>query len=257
MGKYFDELHAGPDSQLGCAPCTISDTSQISALRALPPEPQTLLTLASLLGRQLRYREAVQILRQALACTPEHTQTLRLLGGRLLSTLQYQEAKTVLLRCRADADMVDLSYRLGLCCYYAGEYRGAAEWFSACHAAADEEMGIAAIYWHTLCARRGSFAPALLALYRPDMAVGHHTGYETAARVWAGLSSPDALAVALRRETDDMEFAIRAYSLSLFLRVQGQTPESEQLLEEIVRRDGFWPCYAYIAAWNDLHTKSE
>ena len=50
----------------------------------------------------------------------------------------------------------------------------------------DDEMGIAVLYWHTLSAVRTEKAPTLLKYYRPDMAVGHHTAYEKAMRVWSG-----------------------------------------------------------------------
>ena len=60
------------------------------------------------------------------------------------------------------------------------------EVFEGCMPLCDDEMGIAVLYWHTLSAARTEKAPMLLKYYRPDMAVGHHTAYEKAMRVWSG-----------------------------------------------------------------------
>jgi hypothetical protein len=43
-----------------------------------------------------------------------------------------------------------------------------------------------------------------------------------------------------------------AYGVAAVLKQDGHREEADELIREIVRRDGFWISYAYIAAWNDV-----
>lgn len=111
----------------------------------------------------------------------------------------------------------------------------------------DDEMGIAVLYWHTLSAVRTEKAPTLLKYYRPDMAVGHHTAYEKAMRVWSGTTPLAAALEMLEREEDDLEYGITLYGLLW----HPDCTERERLSQVLLRRDGFWPSFAYLAAWKD------
>ena len=99
----------------------------------------------------------------------------------------------------------------------------------------DEEMGIAVMYWHTLSAARAKKPPALLKDYHPGMAVGHHTAYEK------------AMLQMLEDEKDDLEYSIVLYGLLQY----PDCDEQECLYEKLLSRGGFWPSFAYLAAWND------
>lgn len=111
----------------------------------------------------------------------------------------------------------------------------------------DEEMGIAVIYWHTLSAARAKKPPALLKDYHPGMAVGHHTAYEKAMQVWSGTTPLPAMLQMLEDEKDDLEYSIVLYGLLWY----PDCDEQECLHEKLLSRGGFWPSFAYLAAWND------
>jgi hypothetical protein len=161
------------------------------------------------------------------------------------------------LYCREQGgDVVDLSYRIGLCLYFMGRYQWAMEEFRICFAHSDDEMGIAAIYWHTLSAWRCGEDASLLKKYHSNMNVGHHTGYEKAVALAAGATTLDEFYQVLAAEKEDLEFSIVAYGGYGYLAYIGKTDAAQELLSEVVCRDSFWISYAYIAAWNDYY-KSE
>ena len=79
------------------------------------------------------------------------------------------------------------------------------------------------------------------------MAVGHHTAYEKAMRVWSGTTSLPTMLQTLESEEDDLEYGITLYGLLL----HPDCAEKDCLSQALLRRDGFWPSFAYLAAWND------
>lgn len=174
-------------------------------------------------------------------------------GAAYLTTLQPALAMDDLMRCRIlGGEARDLSYRMGLCLYLAGEYREAMEEFEADYAQWDDEMRIALIYWHTLSAWRGGGEPVLLRDgYHREMAVGHHTAYELCMAAASGcIGISDGLKLLAETE-EDLEYAILAYGLAGCLVRQGQEDQAKTLLQDILRRDRFWISCAYLAAWND------
>jgi len=255
MGEFFADIHATPDSQLRGTPCTVADTGEIAALRG-KQNYESLLQLAQALSFQLRYREAAEVYTKAIALKPNDRKAYRLRAARYINSLRPSKAMADLLLCRElGGDLVDLSYRIGLCLYLMGRYQWAMEEFEAAHSHSDEEMGIALIYWHTLSAWRCGADPKLLKRYRPNMRVGHHTGYDKAMALAAGFTPWDDFKENLDRETEDLEFSIVAYGGCGYLAHRGKTEEAESLLKEIICRDSFWISYAYIAAWNDRFAK--
>lgn len=252
MGKYFADSHASAVSQLEGAPCGMEDTPEVSALRGARSY-EDFLALGDALCYQLRYREAIEVYGLAAVMSPKRPEAYRRRAGRYLTTLQPALAMDDLMRCRIlGGEARDLSYRMGLCLYLAGEYREAMEEFEADYAQWDDEMRIALIYWHTLSAWRGGGEPVLLRDgYHREMAVGHHTAYElcmAAASEHMGIS--DGLKLLAETE-EDLEYAILAYGLAGCLVRQGQEDQAKTLLQDILRRDRFWISYAYLAAWND------
>ena len=179
---------------------------------------------------------------------PENLSLLRLRAGRYLTTLQSDPAIADFEKCLTlGAEKLDCLYRIGLAQYYAGRYEQAMEAFEGCMPLCDDEMGIAVLYWHTLSAARTEKEPMLLKYYRPDMAVGHHTAYEKAMRVWSGTTPLAAALKMLEREEDDLEYGITLYGLLW----HPDCAERERLSQVLLRRDGFWPSFAYLAAWRD------
>lgn len=258
MGEYFDEVHASCETELNGQPCGIEDSEEVrlkraAAVRLQPQESYAAyIELGQALSGQLRYREAAEAYSMALLSKPDDLKALRLRAGRYLSTLQTEKAYADFEKCLLlGGDQLDVLYRLGLCDYYAGKYTEAMQWFETCFPIAEEEMGIAVIYWHTLSAYCSKSTASLLPSYHSEMKVGHHFAYEKAVRVCAGTSSADEMLQLLEKESEDLHYTITAYGISSYLRQVGRSAEGQKLLEAVCGRNGFWPCYAYLAAWND------
>ena len=248
MEYPFDELHAGIGSQIMNLPAGIPDSEAVTQAKALPDYVGKFMALGKALSRQLRYREAIDAYTEGLKSEPEILPLLRLRAGRYLTTLQNDLAIADFKKCLSlGADKPDCLYRIGLAQYYAGRHEQAMGTFEDCMPLCDDEMGIAVLYWHTLSAVRTEKAPTLLKYYRPDMAVGHHTAYEKAMRVWSGTTPLAAALEMLEREEDDLEYGITLYGLLW----HPDCAEKARLSQMLLRRDGFWPSFAYLAAWRD------
>lgn len=87
--------------------------------------------------------------------------------------------------------------------------------------------------------------------YRPDMYVGHHTAYEKAMRVAAGFAPMEDMLAELDAEEDDLQFAMTAYGLCVLLEAHGETEKADALRQKLLKRDGFWFCFSYLAAYSD------
>ncbi len=252
MGRYFDDIHASCKTELCDLPCDIADSKEVAEARADINGFDGYVELGKALSRQLRYREAAEAFSKALDEKPDEPDVLRLRAGRYLSTLQTEKARADLEKCLAlGGEALDLHYRLGLCDYYAANYRRAMRHFEVCRPLADDEMGIAAIYWHTLCSYRCGEPASLLSAYHTGMKVGHHFAYEKAVRVCAGDCSIMDMLSELADECEDLHYTITAYGLSLYLDRIGRNADACELIQKVLERDSFWPCYAYLAAWND------
>ena len=248
MEYPFDNPHAGIESQVLGLPSGIPDSAAVRQARALPPSAEHYALLGKALSRQLRYREAIESYSAGLALEPENLPLLRLRAGRYLTTLQSDSAIRDFEAClRLGAEKLDCLYRMGLARYYAGQYRAAAKIWEDCIHLCDDEMGIAVIYWHTLSAIRAGIPPVLLRQYHTGMAVGHHTAYEKAMQVWGGAQTLPRALRKLEQEQDDLEYGIVLYGLLY----HPDCPDRKNLLEKLLRRNGFWPGFSYLAAWND------
>lgn len=251
MGKFFSDIHASAASQLDGAPCGLSDSPEVAALRGTETYEE-LLALGKALCFQLRYREAVEVYSRAIAIQPDDMRAIRQRAARYLTTLRPKEAIRDFLRCRAlGGEEQDLSYRLGLCYYLAGDYRQAMNELERCYPLCDAEMGIAVIFWHTLSAWRSESEAKLLRFYRTGMAVGHHTAYDFCMSCTAGYTDEVSAANRLKDEKSDLEYSIMAYGCSCLLASRSRFTEAAELREKLLQRDGFWISYAYLAAWND------
>ena len=113
------------------------------------------------------------------------------------------------------------------------------------------DMYIAVVYSGTLatsCREGGRGAKDLAA----DMYVGHHTAYEKAMRVAAGGFAPmEDMLAELDAEEDGLQFAMTAYGLCVLLEAHGETEKADALRQKLLKRDGFWFCFSYLAAYSD------
>ena len=248
MEYPFDTLHAGIESQVDNLPAGIPDSEAVEQAKAMPHSVEKYIALGKALSRQLRYREAIDAYTEGLKLEPQNLPLLRLQAGRYLTTLEYDLAIADFEICLSlGAEKLDCLYRIGLAHYYAGRYEQAMKIFEKCMPLCDEEMGIAVIYWHTMSAARAGKAPVLLKSYHANMAVGHHTAYEKAMQVWSSAAPLSTMLQMLESEEDDLEYVIALYGLLW----HPDCVEKEQLSQSLLRRDGFWPSFAYLAAWND------
>lgn len=258
MGKYFADVHASHESQFRNLPHGLADTDEIRACRAKPRTYENILELADALCWQLRFREAIDALTQAIALEPARMDAYRRRGPKYLDTLQFERALTDYTRCeQADGVSVMSRYRIGMARYLMRKYDGAIRAFADSLAIApqDDDMYIADVYWLVLSQlRAGKTDEAQKTLrqhYRPDMYVGHHTAYEKAMRAAAGYASMEDILSELDAEPDDLQYAMTAYGLCVLLQAHDRTKQAEVLREKLLVRDGFWFCFSYLAAYTD------
>ena len=258
MGKYFADVHASYESQFQNMPHGLSDTDEILACRAKTQTYENLLELADALCWQLRFREAIDALTQAIALEPERMDAYRKRGPKYLDTLQFEQALADYTRCeQADGVSVMSRYRIGMAHYLMGKYENATAAFSDSLAIVpqDEDMYIADVYWLVLSQLRAGKADeaqkTLQQHYHPDMYVGHHTAYERAMRVAAEFASMEDMLAELDMEEDDLQFAMTAYGLCVLLETHGEIEKADALREKLLKRDGFWFCFSYLAAYSD------
>ena len=55
----------------------------------------------------------------------------------------------------------------------------------------------------------------------------------------------------LDAEEDDLQFAMTAYGLCVLLEAHGETEKADALRQKLLKRDGFWFCFSYLAAYSD------
>ena len=262
MGKYFADVHASYKSQFENLPHGLFDTDEILACRAKPQTYETLLELADALCWQLRFREAIDALTQAVKLEPERMEAYRKRGPKYLDTLQFERALADYTRCeQADGVSVESRYRVGMAQYMLQNYDAATAAFAGSLAIApqDDDMYIADVYWLVLSQLRAGQADeaqkTLQQHYRPDMYVGHHTAYEKAMRVAAGFASMEDMLAELDAEPDDLQFAMTAYGLCVLLETHGEAEKADALREKLLKHDGFWFCFSFLAAYNDQTKK--
>ena len=258
MGKYFSDIHASCESQFRGLPHGLADTPEIAACRAEPETYEGLLSLAEALCWQLRFREAIDVLTRAIALAPERIEAYRRRGPKYLDTLQFRAALDDYTLCEhTDGVSVESRYRIGMAHYMLREYEAAAAAFSdsLLLVSRDDDMCIADIYWLVLSLlRTGKNADAHSILrqhYAPDMYVGHHTAYEKAMRVAAGFAELDETLAELEAEPEDLQYVMAVYGLMVLLESRGEPARAAALREKILRRDGFWYCFSYLAAYSD------
>ena len=258
MGKYFDDIHAGCESQFFNKPAGLEDSGEIAAAREAATDFDGYIALGDALCRQLRYREAIVEFTRAIDEKPDLMEGYRKRAPRYLNTLQVQKAKADFLRCRElGGTPEDVDYRIGLCDYMLGDLESArtimAETFPHCN----DEMGIACIYWHSICSLRLGEKPELMEKWHEDMDVGHHTAYRLFARTLAGSVSLNETLDILDGEEDDMEYVTALYGVCYLLKADGRAGEFDEYIRKLLTRDGFWPCFAFLAAWIDKNGLNE
>lgn len=161
MGKYFADVHASHESQLQNLPHGLADTDEILACRAKPQTYENILELADALCWQLRFREAIDALTQAVKLEPERMEAYRKRGPKYLDTLQFERALADYTHCeQADGMSIESRYRIGMAQYMLQNYDAATAAFAGSLAIApqDDDMYIADVYWLVLSQLRAEKA---------------------------------------------------------------------------------------------------
>ena len=251
--KYFADVHAMPAHELGGVPHGLADTPEVLALRE-GKGYDDLMALARALCWQLRCRDAIEVYTKAVRLDPSRPDAYRQRAAKYINTMQPEKAIADFRRSlELGCDRADTLYRLGIAYHLAGEYEKAMAAEAEAYPCFGDEMGIAAIYWHTVSAYKGGAAPELLKFYHKDMDVGHHTAYRFAMSLAAGEISMEEALERLKAEKSDLEYSMMAYGAAIYMRRQGRTRDAEALLKSVVKRDGFWISYGYLAAWKDVN----
>ena len=138
--------------------------------------------------------------------------------------------------------------------YYLGDYEKCMEAQELAYPHFNDEMGIAAIFWHTLAAWRcGKEASLLNDHYNIHMDIGHHKSYDRIMALAAGKSSVKSTKLMFDLEDNPLELSILGYGLYCYLKKFGyEGGFAEDVLERVYEEDGFWITYAYLGARNDL-----
>lgn len=245
---FFKHSRASKESQLLGGPCLLPDTEEMKMLRS----GKKWEALGERLQSELRYREAAEAYTMELREKGESYRILRKRATCYITSLQVKQAIMDLERCLIlGGDEGDLFYRLGLCFYFQGFYQRAMEYFQKCYPFCDEEMGVAVIYWEFLSACHSKQASVLKESWHPNMEVGHHVAYDCVMQVVCGMKAWEEVYEGLSIEKDDLTFSIVAYGIWVYLRDRGDEKIFGSLYKQILKRDGFWFSYAYLAAWNE------
>lgn len=256
MKKYFSDIHAYPNSQLGYEiDNTIDDLDttlareRVTALRS----SDNLFELAKCLIKQLRYKNALDILNEVLLLSPDDLKVLRVRAIRHLTTLQTSKALEDFIYLDENGFSEDLSYQLGLSYFYLAEYEKSLPYFEKCFVISTDEMKVACIYWHTIASWRCGKDAFLLKEFKIGMDIGHHVGYDAAIKLYLGILSEEIYLMLLDEEPSDLEYSIFSYGYAAALDKAGRIKERKKVVDTIISRDSFWISFAYIAAWNDKY----
>lgn len=249
MGIYFDDRHAPAENQLGGKPYYLRDSQAVAELRGAQTYEEYM-DLAAALNRQLRYRESAEIYTKAVELDPQRSDAIRQRAARYLASLQTQKAvddfeRSLELGC----ERADTLYRLGIAYYLNGQFEKAMEAQAEAYPHFDQEMGIASMYWHTLSALRCGKEAELSNQYYVGMEVGHHTAYDAVMALYTNHATIDETIAKLEKVNEDLEFAMMGFGTAMIARHRGLEQLAEDILYTVVKHDGFWIGYGYIAAW--------
>lgn len=243
--------YASIDSQLGNAPCLCEDTEEMFWLRE-SDDYESRVKLGNLLSGQYRFREAIQAYHSAEIIRADDPMLYVRLGGAYLTLRHFDEAKKAYEKSRSlNGNEKTIAYPMGVWHYLQRDYEAASGNFTKVLPCGDE-MGIAILYWNSLCCMRGNLPDKLIGTYRDDMSVGHHTAYQSAVEVILGKRTADEALDQAEQDKNDLNAVVTMYGIAVYLEYAGKTEEARNVKESLLRRESVWPCIPYLAAWNDM-----
>jgi len=155
---------------------------------------------------------------------------------------------------KEDTNNPETIYSMGIGYYFLGEYEKCMEKEEESFPFFEDEMGIAAIFWHTLAAWRAGKEPKLLKEnYHYGMTVGHHRSYNRVMAIACGNVSLETAMTLYEHSFQPLDSAIYGYGLGCYLDSIGQHEKAFEIIEKVAKDDSFWIAYAFLAAWNDIN----
>ena len=253
MKRYFCDIHSSYINELGGESLIIEDSEDVISTRVNAHDAESFVLYGKALAKQLRYRDAIAAYSKALEFDSNSYDAHRLRGGRYLTTLDLDNAFKDLEWClNAKGENTDVLYVLGLTAFYSEKYNLAREYFERAILYSDDEMGVAIIYWHTIASLREKEEATLLNdKYHMGMDIGHHTAYDKALSLFKGYLSMDSVESMLEDEDNDLEYSMIEYGIANYYQAKGDMGKAKKALDNVLSRDGFWPSFAFIGAWND------
>ena len=265
MKGYFDDLCASKESQLYGTLDVTEDNEKVQelrlALKADPDSGELYMKLGNALAYQLRYIEAISAYTKAIDRMPDNIEGYQKRGGRYLTTLQLERAYADFTRCGSFEENAEIDLLSGLTAYMLEKYDEAKDHFDTWISLAgdDTEELVAVIYWYTLCCVKVHDEEAMrnvLAMYSPDMYIGHHTSYQCGIELFrGGITSEEAMekAEAVGGEARDLEYSMIVYAVAIHAYMLGNAGNYHRYLDKILMRDTFWAGFASLAALHDRH----
>lgn len=248
----MDEVkHASLESQLGNAPCLCEDTEEMFWLIE-SDDYESQVKLGNLLSGQYRFHEAIDAYRSAEKIRADDPMLYIRLGGAYLTLRHFDEAKKAYDKSLSlGGNDKSVAYPMGVWHYLQGNYREASDCFAKVLPCGDER-GIAILYWNALCCMRGNLPDKLLATYRDDMRVGHHTAYQSAVQVFLGRITAEEALLQAGQDKNDLNAVVAMYGIGVYFEHCGNRTEAKEVMKSLLRRESVWPCISYLAAWNDM-----
>lgn len=244
--------HASVESQLGNTPCLCENTEEMFWLRE-SDDYDSRVKLGNLLSGQYRFKEAIDAYHSAEMIRDNDPMLYIRLGGAHLTLRNFDEAKRAYQKSVAlGGSEKSVAYPMGVWHYLKKDYQTASENFSKVLPCGDE-MGIAVLYWNSLCSMRGNLKDKLIESYHDDMQVGHHTAYKEAVDVILGKATVDEILEKTKQDKNDLNAIVTMYGIAVYLEHQGKNDASRDVINALLERKAMWPCISYLAAWGDMN----
>ncbi|RNC62866.1 MAG: hypothetical protein AWM53_01889 [Candidatus Dichloromethanomonas elyunquensis] len=265
MDGYFDGLCASKESQLYGVSEVVDDNERVRELRRAlidgPDNGELYIKLGDALSYQLRYIEAISAYTKAIDRIPDSVAGYQKRGGRYLTTLQLERAYVDFMHCGSFGQNAEIELLSGLTAYMLRKYIEAETHFSSWISIAgdDTEELVSVIYWYILCCVKdhdNENMRHILALYSPDMYIGHHTAYQCGIKLLRGdITANEAMkmAEAACGEDRDLEYSMIVYAVANYEYMRGNTDGYKKYLDMILLRDTFWAGLASLASLNDRY----
>ncbi len=252
-------------------------TTRIDSLIQVSDEINELIWRARLLGYNGEYRNAIELLSDAIAKKPEEPALYRHRGHRYISlrALDYaiQDFEKAVELIKGTEDIVEqdglpntqnkptsslhtnIWYHLGLAYYLTGDFEKAQNAYNECiKASTNNDMLVAALYWYYMSLRRNGqdeFAGQIIEPIETDMDIIENNSYHKLLLVFKGEFDPEML---LDEDSDALSNATVGYGIGNWHFINGRKGRAYSIWEEVYKGSN-WASFGYIASEAELAQK--